>query len=1035
MPEVRQNRPRFKTEEAIALAEEIYGIEARAIELPSERDQNFHLQLPGRGEEYVLKISSAAEREDVLEFQNLAISYLGQNVPEFIWPRIQKSQQGEDIISVTHRSGTRHLVRLLTYLPGRFLAQAQPHSPELLRSLGCFLGRMDRALASFPYPAIKRELKWDMEKALETLSRLMTFIEEKKQSDLVGHFIRLYEQRALPLLPEIRTSVIHNDANDHNILVGHVSTEPSGRFRRVIGIIDFGDMLYGYTVGELAVGIAYAAMRKKDPLEAAALIVSGYHDELPLQEAEVGVLYDLIAMRLCLSVTISAEQKREETEKEYLRISEKPAWALLEQWRDINPSWAGRVFRNACRLPVCPESVYVTGWLKDHHHEFGPVLATDYQKTPPLVFDLSPTSPELNQWREKENLKELSAWISQHLAEAGQRVGFGRYNEVRTFYTGELFRTQRNDTVELRTLHLGIDLFCDPGTRVLAPLRGVVHSFQNNGRDLDYGPTIILEHRIDDGHRFFTLYAHLSADSLRGLKEGLTISKGEELGHIGTLEENGGWPPHLHFQIILDLLGHKGDFPGVAPPGQKEIWLSLCPDPNFILRIPVKPLSDASSGRSKEEILCLRRLHLGRNLSIAYRKPLKIVRGFKQYLYDENGQAYLDAVNNVAHVGHCHPRVVRAGRIQMAILNTNTRYLHDYLVEYALRLAEKLPEPLRIFYFVSSGSEANDLALRLAWTHTRRRDIIVVDGAYHGNLSSLIDISPYKFDGPGGQGPPPHVHKVPTPDVYRGPYRSKNFQAGHLYALAVQETVERLEEEGRGVAAFICESLMGCAGQIVYPDGYLAEAFAYVRQAGGVCIADEVQVGFGRVGSHFWGFETQGVCPDIVTMGKPIGNGHPLAAVVTSPEIAASFDTGMEYFNTFGGNPVSCAIGMAVLDVIREERLQENALEVGTYLKSRLVELKGKAPLIGDVRGLGLFLGVELVLDPLSLAPAAAEAAYVMERMREKGVLISLDGPWRNVLKIKPPLVFTRENADFLVESLAEILSEDALRERVGKAR
>jgi 4-aminobutyrate aminotransferase-like enzyme len=524
---------------------------------------------------------------------------------------------------------------------------------------------------------------------------------------------------------------------------------------------------------------------------------------------------------------------------------------------------------------------------------------------------------------------------------------------------------------------------------------------------------------------FYTLYGHLSRNSLAGLRQGKVLKKGEKVGWIGTSSENGGWPPHLHLQIITDLLGLTGDFPGVALPGQRELWLSLCPDPNLILDIP--EIDTPVAGRSKEEIISLRGQYLGPALSISYRKPLKIVRGFRQYLYDETGQTYLDAVNNVPHVGHCHPRVVKAAREQTAVLNTNTRYLHDNLVEYALRLSETLPEPLRVFFFVCSGSEANDLALRLARTHTGKRDVIVIDGAYHGDLSSLIEISPYKFDGPGGTGAPPHVHKVLTPDGYRGPYKRLDAEAGIKYARPVQKAVAGIQEQGKGVAAFISESLMSCAGQIVFPDGYLQEAFFHVRKAGGVCIADEVQVGFGRVGSHFWGFETQGVVPDIVTMGKPIGNGHPLAAVVTTPEIAASFQTGMEYFNTFGGNPVSCAVGLAVLDVLREEKLQQNALEVGHHFKSGLEKLTSKYPLIGDVRGLGLFLGVELVLDHQTLAPATSEASYVTERMKDLGILVSTDGPFRNVLKIKPPLVFTKANADFFIATLDRILDESAL--------
>jgi 4-aminobutyrate aminotransferase-like enzyme len=264
------------------------------------------------------------------------------------------------------------------------------------------------------------------------------------------------------------------------------------------------------------------------------------------------------------------------------------------------------------------------------------------------------------------------------------------------------------------------------------------------------------------------------------------------------------------------------------------------------------------------------------------------------------------------------------------------------------------------------------------------------------------------------------------PDVYRGKYKRNDPQAGEQYALYVEEAIQEIQKNHSNLAGFICESLLGCGGQIVLPESYLKEAYQYVRNAGGVCIADEVQVGFGRVGTHFWGFEAQGVVPDIVTMGKPMGNGHPLAAVVTTPEIAASFNNGMEYFNTFGGNPVSCAIGLAVLDVIAEEDLQENALQVGTHLMDGISTLMEKHALIGDVRGLGLFVGIELVLDHETLDPAPEQASYIANRMRERGILLSTDGPFHNVLKIKPPMVFTEENADFLVAVMDEILGEDA---------
>ncbi|HEV8482938.1 MAG TPA: aminotransferase class III-fold pyridoxal phosphate-dependent enzyme, partial [Blastocatellia bacterium] len=293
---------------------------------------------------------------------------------------------------------------------------------------------------------------------------------------------------------------------------------------------------------------------------------------------------------------------------------------------------------------------------------------------------------------------------------------------------------------------------------------------------------------------------------------------------------------------------------------------------------------------------------------------------------------------------------------------------------------------------------------------------------------SLIEISSYKFDGPGGSGAPPHVHKVPMPDLYRGQYKESDPLAAVAYTRHIAGAVQQIQQSGGRVGAFICESLLGCGGQVVLPAGYLQEAYQQVRNAGGVCIADEVQVGFGRVGSHFWGFETQGVAPDIVTLGKPIGNGHPLGAVVTTPEIAASFANGMEYFNTFGGNPVSCAIGLAVLDVIEADRLQENALKVGARLMSGLRELMEEHSLIGDVRGLGLFVGVELVLDRERLTTAPDQADYVVNRMKQRGILLSTDGPFHNVIKIKPPLVFTEANADFLVSTLGKILAEDFLK-------
>ncbi|XP_039868444.1 ethanolamine-phosphate phospho-lyase [Simochromis diagramma] len=430
----------------------------------------------------------------------------------------------------------------------------------------------------------------------------------------------------------------------------------------------------------------------------------------------------------------------------------------------------------------------------------------------------------------------------------------------------------------------------------------------------------------------------------------------------------------------------------------------------------------------KKETIDLRKKYIGPSCKIFFsHDPIKIVRANGQYMYDEKGQRYLDCINNVAHVGHCHPDVVKAGAQQMELLNTNSRFLHDNLVLYAQRLQATLPDKLAVCYFVNSGSEANDLALRLARQYTGHRDIITLENAYHGHVSSLIDISPYKFHQLSDTEQNQFVHVASSPDVYRGKHRADHPDPATAYADEVKDIINKAHKKGGKIAAFIAESLQSCGGQVIPPVGYFQQVAQHVREAGGVFIADEVQVGFGRVGSHFWAFQLQGedFVPDIVTMGKPIGNGHPMSCVVTTKEVAEAFmSSGMEYFNTFGGNPVSCAIGLAVLDVIEKEDLQGNALRVGQYLTSLLEKQKEKHLLIGDIRGRGLFVGVELVSDRLKLTPATAEAQEVIYRLKEQHILLSADGPHRNVLKFKPPMCFTTEDAELVVEKIDVILTE-----------
>lgn len=429
---------------------------------------------------------------------------------------------------------------------------------------------------------------------------------------------------------------------------------------------------------------------------------------------------------------------------------------------------------------------------------------------------------------------------------------------------------------------------------------------------------------------------------------------------------------------------------------------------------------------SSPEIVELREKRLARSQRAYYKKPPALVRASGVWMYDENGRVYLDTINNVTHVGHSNPRITAAATRQLSKLNTNSRFVYEGLAKYADRLVATLPDPLEVVFFVCTGSEANDLALRISRQVTGRKDIVILDGAYHGNTTAVMEISPNRYKGPGGRGKPETTHELETPNLYRGSYRYGDESAGAKYVSDARAVFDRLAHEGRPPAAFIAESLMGTAGNVVLPDGYLSGVFAAARNHGALCISDEVQVGAARFGNHFWGFQDQGVVPDLVTMGKPIGNGHPMAAVVTTREIAQAFDDGVKYFNTFAGNPVSCAIGMEVLQIIEDQNLQENAKNVGAHLLGSLGDLRNRHQIVGDVRGKGLYMGIELVRDRESMEPAKEEAYWVSEELLNHGVISYPTGVYDNVLKVKPPMIFDKSHADYFVEALDRVLANQA---------
>jgi len=777
-PDVFETKPpELSPEAAERIAAEWFGIAASARPLGSERDQN--LRLRGRdGRDYVLKIANPAEDPAVIDLQTRALLHVAACDPTLPVPRVLPTAAGALSALVEAPDGRRCIARLHSFLPGTALG-ASPRGPECLRDLGAALARLGRALRGFFHPAADHELPWDL-KCAHRLRERVPQIERAELRRLADETLARFEAQVLPRLPGLRAQVIHNDVSRDNTLV-------DARGERVVGIIDFGDLVHAPLVDDVAVTLSEALLDAADPLGAALAVVEGYQSVEPLREEERALLFDLVASRLAMAVAISAwRAARHPENRDYIAGDDGLQWALLE------------------RLPA----------LED-----------------------------------------------------GLRAAFGASGGA------------SGSAIPARTGH-------PDGTAALLDRRARV---------------------------------------------------------------------------------------------------------------------------------------LGPALSHFYDQPLHLVRGEGVFVYDAAGRAYLDAYNNVPHVGHCHPTVVAAIARQASRLNTNTRYLHELVVEYAERLTAMLPAGLDVCTFVCSGSEANDLAWRLAKAHTGNAGALVVEGAYHGTTDAVHALSP--GEQAHGARLAPHVRAIAAPDAFRGPHRRGEPRLGERYAAHADAAIASLRADGLAPAAFFVDPLLSSSGILPPPKGWLRAVFQKVRAAGGLCVADEVQTGFGRTGDVLFGFEAHGVVPDVVTLGKSIGNGHPLAAVVTRLEIARSLAADGEFFSTYGGNPVSCAAGLAVLDVMEREGLRERARDVGSRLRARLEGLARDHLLVGDVRGAGLFLGVELVRERATLEPATAETRAVVNRMRDAGVLVGSEGPYGNVVKIRPPLVFGDAESDQLVATLASALS------------
>lgn len=995
------------TNQAEQILQQLFGIKGKASPLPGEIDFNFRIKTK-HGDGYILKISRPDEHINYLEYQQQLLEYVEKNGKNLIAPRVIRDKEGNDISEIIDENNTRRKVRLLSWISGRVWSSVNPQLDRLRYSLGEQCGLLTSALQGFDHPEAHRKFVWDIAQSLWTKEHLHLF--EGEEKDIISFFQNRFET-IQDSYATLRKLVVHNDANDNNIIVSENLIHP-----KVKAAIDYGDAIYTHIINDVAITCAYAIMNHNNPLEAALPILQGYHATFPLKEDEIKYLYVAIAMRLVISVTKSAINKIKEPDNTYLLISEKPAWEVLKKWKQISEEYAHYSFRNTCGYPAHPNEKAFSVWAENNNYSLSELFPT-VQKNEVCLLDLSVSSKWVGHQQEFNDLDLFQFKVDRLQKENPDKIIAGGYLEPRALYTSTTYDKTGNSGRESRTVHLGVDFWIPANTAVHAILDGEVVTTFNHAGDKNYGGLIILKHQTSS-LEFYTLYGHLTVDSTIQKQPGDRIKKGECIGYLGDPTQNGNWAPHLHFQIMLSMLDYIVDFPGVAYYNQIAVWKGLCPDPNSLFKL--ESLNSQSS-TTNEELISYRKKHLGKSLSLQYKVPIKMVRGSGQYLIDQYGKKYLDTVNNVAHVGHENYAVVKAGQEQMALINTNSRYLHDNINQLAKELIETLPPELNVLHFVNSGSEANELAIRMVKAVTGQRDIIVSEVGYHGNTNMCIDISSYKFDGNGGHGAPEHTHIFPLPDAYRGKYRGEN--TGEQYALEVQNCIDEVHKKGRKIGAFIIEPIISCGGQIELPDGFLPKAYEYTRAAGGLCISDEVQVGCGRVGKTFWGFQLYGVTPDIITIGKPLGNGHPLAAVVCTQEVANKFANGMEYFNTFGGNPVSSAIGAAVLKTVKRENLQSHALEIGEFLKEELQKLAIKYPIIGDVRGQGLFLGFELVDNNMN--PLADHADYLANRIKDHGILMSTDGPDHNVLKIKPPIIFTKENAEELIFYLDTVFAED----------
>ncbi|WP_064693404.1 aminotransferase [Rhizobium aegyptiacum] len=952
----------------IAEAEEIllahYSLSGTLTELGSQQDRNYRID-SDRGR-YVLKICHAAYETRELEAQNAALQYLKRREDAPRVPKVIATNDGREIVVL----GRGYQVRLLEFLEGQGLTEMKYLAPASVAALGALCARLAQALAEFDHPGLDRSLQWDLRRAGPVAVQLLSAITDSAARDRIAKTMVMAVRRIQPLAPSLRLQAVHHDVTGDNV-VGH--RDAHGR-TIPDGVIDFGDIIRGWLVGDLAVTCASLLHQANgDPFHILPA-VTAYQAIYPLSDEELKALWPLIVARAVILVASSEQQMSIDPDNDYVRGNLDRERAIFDTAMSVPFELMETAILKAVGADVA--APLTSGWLP---------LLPDIDAAAIAYVDLGVRSAHFSagNWLNADMDWRL---LARAATESGTAAT--RYGEYR------LSRATLGNATGPATCALHVDICLAAGSPVAAPFAG----------------------RIGWKDQHLTLAGENMTLHLDGLdpliEDGAVLAAGDPLGSVfGEASSLGG--------LRLQLCSVAGlEPPLFATPREAAAWSVLCPSPSPLL----SPGADAPQPETAE-LLVRRQTHLAGAQKNYYAAPPQIERGWREHLFDVEGRAYLDMVNNVTILGHGHPKLAAAINAQWLRLNTNSRFHYAAITEFSERLAALAPDGLDTVFLVNSGSEANDLAIRLAQAHSGARNMLCLLEAYHGWSAASDAVSTSIADNPQALTTRPDwVHAVVSPNTYRGAFRGPDTATNYLGA--VTPMLEAIDAGGEGLAGFICESVYGNAGGIPLPEGYLKEIYSKVRDRGGLCIADEVQVGYGRLGHYFWGFEQQAVVPDIITVAKGMGNGHPLGAVITRREIARSLEKEGPFFSSTGGSPVSCAAGMTVLDVMAEEKLQENARTVGDHLKARLAALIDRHPIAGAVHGMGLYLGLEFVRDRTTLEPATEETAAICDRLLDLGIIMQPTGDHQNVLKIKPPLCLSIESADFFADMLEKVLEE-----------